>query len=95
MNKLGNKLDNNNYIIFSANFGSAMNDLCPTIPTTGKFYMTKYKRYLTIDELLKLQGFRELKWEGVVPQTEIRKQIGNTMSVCVLKEILKQVFIQK
>ena len=45
-------------------------------------------RFATSEEKLKLQGFREEKFVKVVSKTQLHKQIGNSMSVNVLKCIL-------
>jgi DNA (cytosine-5)-methyltransferase 1 len=50
------------------------------------------KRPFTIKELLQLQGFPK-NFKVVVSKTQIAKQIGNSMSVCVLKKIIKEALL--
>jgi site-specific DNA-cytosine methylase len=45
-------------------------------------------RYASIKELLSLQGFKNKK--QVVSDNQFKRQIGNSMSVNVIKEIIKQ-----
>jgi DNA (cytosine-5)-methyltransferase 1 len=63
----------------------------PTIVTTSRLYSRKYERYLTIKELLQLQGFPK-SFKQVVSNNEFKKQIGNSMTVDVLMEIFKCLF---
>jgi len=46
------------------------------------------QRRANIKELLSLQGFPK-NFKQVVSNTQLKKQIGNSMSVNVLKEIIK------
>lgn len=81
--------DNN--VIACAGYGNYMKDLCPTITCSTPLYLTKYKRYLTPKELLLLQGFPK-SFIQVVSNHQLRKQVGNSMSVNVLKDIFDQIF---
>ena len=45
-------------------------------------------RYCNINELFKLQGFQSFK--NVVSDSQLKKQIGNSMSVNVVKIILNK-----
>ena len=45
-------------------------------------------RYATIDELMGLQGFNNI--EQIVSNCQMKKQIGNSMSVNVIKSIIKK-----
>ena len=71
-------------------FGNFMKDKSPTI-TRGRLYISKYQRYLTPMDLLRLQGFKEVDFSGIAI-TNQKKIIGNTMSVNVLKELFKSIF---
>lgn len=63
--------------------------LCPCITTSSsKLWNNLMSRYCNINELFKLQGFRSFK--NVVSDTQLKKQIGNSMSVNVIKIILKK-----
>lgn len=70
------------------------NIYCPTITTTcSNMWCVPMKRYATIGELLKLQGFPK-KIKIVVPDTYFKKQIGNSMSVNVLTVLIKSLLIK-
>ncbi len=80
-----------NYIITPFKFYSASIEYCPTLTTNcNLLYHTTYKRHLTVHECLKLQGFDD--FVQVVSNTQMYKQIGNSMSVNVLKELFKHLF---
>jgi DNA (cytosine-5)-methyltransferase 1 len=98
LNKNGTKilkkfsLDNLDTIISCCGFGNYMYNLSPTLTTRCDLhYHTKYKRYLTTKECLLLQGFAP-SFIQVVSNSQMYKQIGNSMSVNVLKEIFKRIF---
>ena len=80
-----------NYIISCSGFGNYMYNCTPTITCSTPLYSTKYKRYLTCDECLLLQGFKK-DFKKIVSNTQMFKQIGNSMSVNVLKVLLKKIF---
>jgi DNA (cytosine-5)-methyltransferase 1 len=65
------------------------NLIVPTILTSKQHLIYELKRTLTISELLQLQGFPK-NFKVVVSKTQIVKQIGNSMSVCVVKKIIKE-----
>lgn len=90
MDKLSsNTLDNT--IITPFAFCSPSKNISPTLTTQCyRFYLTKYTRTLHHNECLLLQGFRT-SFKKVVSKTQLCKQIGNSMSVNILKEILKQI----
>jgi len=46
------------------------------------------KRRLTPKEMLRLQGFPEI-YQNVVPYTQIRKQLGNSVTVPVISEVAR------
>ena len=64
-------------------------DYSPTLLTTSTHYNVKMKRKATIKELLALQGMKT-DFKQVVSYSQMKKQIGNSMSVNVLEEIIKQ-----
>jgi site-specific DNA-cytosine methylase len=51
----------------------------------------KLNRYANIKEYLKLQGF-DVTFNYVISKTQIKKQIGNSINVNVLKAIIFQIF---
>jgi len=61
----------------------------PTICTNGHMWCKPMKRKATIKEYLKLQGFPS-SFKQVVTDTQMKRQIGNSMSVNVLIEIFKE-----
>lgn len=79
---------NDNNVIACAGYGNYMTGMCPTITCSTPIYLTKYKRYLTPQELLLLQGFRR-DFVQVVSDHQLRRQAGNSMSVNVLVAIFK------
>jgi DNA (cytosine-5)-methyltransferase 1 len=83
-----NKLHDTNSLVSCVNFGTFMVNLSPSLTTTHPHYHTKYNRYLTPRECLNLQGFKD--FTQVVSNTQIYRQIGNSMSVNVIKEIITQ-----
>jgi DNA (cytosine-5)-methyltransferase 1 len=83
------RLTDNN-VIACAGYGNYMKDMTPTLTCSTPMYLTKYKRYLTPHECLALQGFRSNKFKQVVSNSQLFRQAGNSMSVNVLKAILKE-----
>jgi DNA (cytosine-5)-methyltransferase 1 len=82
--------DSDMYIITPFNFFSVMKHVSPTLNTNcNMYYNTRYNRYLTTRECLNLQGFSR-HFKQVVSRAQMCKQAGNTMSVNVLKVIIKQ-----
>lgn len=63
----------------------------PAILTSCAMWCIPMKRYATIKELLSLQGFPK-KFKQVVSDRQMKKQIGNSMSVNVIAKIFKQMF---
>lgn len=82
-----------NYIITPFSFSSIMKNVCPTLTLTSCKYMyhSTYKRYLTTKECLKLQGF-SIHFINKVGDSHLCNQIGNSMSVNVLKALFKKIF---
>jgi DNA (cytosine-5)-methyltransferase 1 len=64
--------------------------VCPCIAADSRTWCVPLGRYANIKERLSLQGFRSFK--QVVSNTQMKKQIGNSMSVNVLKELLSSIF---
>lgn len=67
-------------------------DYCPTLTSSSPYYNLKMKRRMNIKEMLRIQGFSE-DFKIVCSYTQIKKQLGNSMSVNVLEEILKCIFL--
>jgi len=61
----------------------------PTINANNRLWCVPKHRYANIKELLRLQGFPE-DFKQVVSKTQLKKQIGNSMSVNVIVEILRE-----
>lgn len=80
---------NGNYVISRDAFMYFMNGIAPTIKTKSCHYLLKYRRYLQGREYLNLQGFPR-DFNIVVSNTQITKQAGNAMSVCVLVALLQE-----
>ena len=59
--------------------------------TRNQIYCIPKNRLATINELLMLQGFN-INLKQVVSNSQIKKQIGNSMSVNVLKSIYNNLF---
>lgn len=68
------------------------NVVCPCIAADSRTWCVPMKRYANIQERLSLQGFRTWKWNQVVSNTQMKRQIGNSMSVNVLKAIFLKIF---
>ena len=88
------KINNeNNYIFPNSNYVNPMKNISPTLSTRcDMFFHSTYKRYLTTKECLLLQGF-PYNFKQSVSNTQMFKQIGNSMSVNVLKALIKKIYI--
>lgn len=78
---------------FDTNFKCYSNrkkNYTPTIVTKPFIYSVKYQRYLVTKELLQLQGFPK-SFKLVVSDTQIKRQIGNSMTVDVIMELYKSI----
>jgi DNA (cytosine-5)-methyltransferase 1 len=82
--KDGYTVVNNNY-----NKLQFMRNNSPTLTTTAKYYILELNRNLTLKETLRLQGFPS-SFKIVVSNNQLMKQIGNSMSVNVLKKIIQE-----
>ena len=80
------------YVVLTINYYYPLKNICPTLTTQcSKTYLTSYNRRLTTTECLLLQGFSK-DFRQVVSNTQMYKQIGNSMSVNVLKVIFDKIF---
>jgi DNA (cytosine-5)-methyltransferase 1 len=66
------------------------NKYSPSLTCNNRLWNIKKSRYANIKERLKLQGFN-LNFKQVVSKTQMDKQIGNSMSVNVLKCLLEKI----
>ena len=82
----------NNYILCCDSYGY-MYKTCPTLTFSGCKYMfhSTYNRYLSCQECLMLQGF-PVNFKNVVGDVKLCNQIGNSMSVNVLKVLFQKIF---
>lgn len=64
---------------------------CPTLDTNCDLWNKEMHRRINIKESLMLQGF-PTNFKQVVSNTQMKKQIGNSMSVNVLVELFKEIF---
>jgi DNA (cytosine-5)-methyltransferase 1 len=60
------------------------------LAATSKFWCVPLSRHATISELMCLQGFRA-QFRQVVSDSQLRHQLGNTMSVNVLKHLFQSI----
>lgn len=88
-NKIG--FEKNGYTIVNNNYNKLqyMKNISPTLTTTSKYYILELNRNLTLKESLRLQGFPS-SFKIVVSNNQLMKQIGNSMSVNVLKKIIQE-----
>ena len=78
-------------IVTPCNFFYPLKSVSPTLTTNcGRFYLNKYNRTILPQEALLLQGFPK-DFVQVVSNTQLFKQAGNSMSVCVLKAIINKI----
>ena len=61
--------------------------LAPCIMAKPTYWCVRMNRYATVKEMFSLQGFKKIV--QVVSNSQMKKQIGNSMSVNVLKSIYK------
>jgi DNA (cytosine-5)-methyltransferase 1 len=66
---------------------------CPCIASSDahKIWVKPISRYININELLMLQGFPK-KFKRSVSNTQLKRQIGNSMSVNVIHSIFRNIF---
>lgn len=65
------------------------NKYCPSIAADSRLWCVPKHRYATPDERLALQGFGHFEKPDNVSVRQLNKQIGNSMSVNVLKAIME------
>jgi len=82
-----------NFILTPFKFYSIMQNLSPSLTLSGCKYMfhSTYNRYLTAKECLSLQGF-PINFINIVGDVKLCNQIGNSMSVNVLKALFQKIF---
>ena len=85
------QLSEDSYIIGTSGFKSITKNYTPTLTCNTFFYISKLNRLFTCKECLLLQGFSN-HFKQVVSNTQMYKQIGNSMSVNVLKVIFNEIF---
>ena len=66
-------------------------DYAPTLVASCPLWNVKMHRKANIKECLRLQGFPE-GFKQVVSDHQMRRQLGNSISVCVLEAIFKSYF---
>lgn len=82
------KIKENAVVIHPHSFSCSMNNIINTLDTNcNRTYILKQNRRILAQEALLLQGFPK-DFKQVVSNSQFFKQIGNTMSVNVLKEII-------
>jgi DNA (cytosine-5)-methyltransferase 1 len=93
LTKYNKKLEDfsDEYIISRNRSAYFMKGVVSTLTTWKLPYLIRYRRYLYPFEGLLLQGFRK-SFKVVVSNSQLTKQVGNTMSVNVLKAIFRNVF---
>jgi DNA (cytosine-5)-methyltransferase 1 len=64
---------------------------CPTLTASANMWCVPMSRYANVKELLMLQGFPE-DFKRAVSNSQLKKQIGNSMSVCVLEALFRQIY---
>ncbi len=67
----------------------ALKDISPSFLTSSIPYIYELKRYFTCMEIIQLQGFPK-SFKISVSTSQIIKQVGNSMSVCVVKRVIKE-----
>ena len=76
----------------SLNYATTCKDISPSLMTTcNMLYLTKYNRFLTGRECLRLQGFPD-EFVIAISHNKICKQAGNSMSVNVLCYLFMEIF---
>lgn len=81
------------WIVSPFTFFSKGTVICPTLTTNcGRLFYTKLMRNLSVRECLMLQGF-PADFIQVVSNSQLYKQVGNSMSVNVLVEIFRKVLL--
>ena len=80
-----------NCIITPFTYYFPIKNTSPTLTTQcSKYYLTSYNRKINIEDALQLQGF-PIKFNRVISNTQMFKQIGNSMSINVLKVLFQRI----
>ncbi|MBT3784107.1 DNA (cytosine-5-)-methyltransferase, partial [bacterium] len=66
---------------------------CITRSRNKGHWLTKHNRYMSLEEIYRLQGVDIAKFKTVVPRAEQGKLLGNAMSVNVLERLLRNVLL--
>ena len=78
----------------SFSFTRARQNVCPCITTSSNYYyITSQERFLTCEELLRLQGFPSDYKLVTKSKSKCHRQIGNAMSVNVLTQIFRALLL--
>jgi DNA (cytosine-5)-methyltransferase 1 len=64
----------------------------PCVTANSRLWCIPMSRYANVNEYLKLQGFSN-DFKQVISKTQMKKQIGNAMSINVIKSIIKSSLI--
>jgi DNA (cytosine-5)-methyltransferase 1 len=73
-------------------YATTIFDMAPCLVTTcNMFYLTRYNRFLTERECLRLQGFPD-DYDQISTPNKNYKQIGNSMSINVLCYLLIEIY---
>ena len=67
---------------------------CPSITANNSLWCVPKSRYSTIKEQFSLQGY-PTSFKQVISNTQMKKQIGNSISVNVMKQLIKTLTIEK
>lgn len=87
---INNKNSGDGWIVTPFGFSSSTFGYSPTLTTNcNSFFHTTYNRSLNVKEVLALQGFSKKFKQGDVANSQMFKRAGNTMSVNVLKLLIK------
>ena len=68
--------------------------ICPCLNTKGQLFNMKMGRFANVKEYCKLQGFPK-NFKKVVSSSQLKKQLGNSMSVNVLVKIFKELHLDE
>jgi len=82
-----------NCIITPFTYYFPIKNISPTLTTQcSKYYLTSYNRKINIEDALQLQGF-PINFNQNISNTQMFKQIGNSMSVNVLKVLIEKIYL--
>jgi len=77
-------------LLININSSNSYKQYCPSLMCTNTLWCKPLHRYATIKEKLSLQGFPKT-FKQVVSDTQLSKQIGNSMSVNVLIKLINEI----